>query len=144
MGSAKERKQRRAREEARRPASRRHAAREQLGELAGRARKQVLGRLDDQRGALVSAMEEAAHGIQRATRRSPDALSQRVLELGERALRGASSRLDEHSVESLVRSAERQVRQRPGLLVTGLLGAGVLAGRVFRASGASPSEGGAE
>ncbi|MCE9673158.1 hypothetical protein LY474_35665 [Myxococcus stipitatus] len=135
MGSVKTRGEQRTRETARRQPPPRGKARRQLEQLSGRARERMLERLDDQRDAFVRALEDTAHGLERATGRNPSSLTQRMLETGGRALRGASTHLGGHSAEELLAQAGRQVRQRPGWWMTGLLGAGLLAGRVLRASG---------
>ncbi|WXH29445.1 hypothetical protein WA016_03404 [Myxococcus stipitatus] len=142
MGLMKSKRERGARGAARRAAAGKRQGRQRLDEVAGLARARVLERLDGQRGALVSALEDAADGLERATRRSSSPLSLHVLGAGGRVLRGASSRLDEHSAEALLARAGQQARQHPGWWVTGLLGAGVLAGRLFRAHGMAEASGG--
>jgi|GEM_PF-5023661 len=141
MASKKANGRRRASGAARRASLKVEAAQKQLEQVRGYARGKVMDRLDFQRGLLVSALEDMAEGLGSATRRAPSPLSKRMLEQGERVFRGASSRLDEQSVTALLDRTGQFVRQRPGLLLTGLLGAGLLAGRVFRASSAGDVEG---
>ncbi|WP_246137044.1 MULTISPECIES: hypothetical protein [Myxococcus] len=144
MGSAKAKGERRTRGDTQRQTPRKRLKRQPLEHAAGFARDRVIERLDVQRGDLAQALEDAARGLEQATRRTPSPLSQHMLETGERVLRGASSRLDQHSVGELMEHAGRQVRQRPGWLISGLLGVGLIAGRVFRASGVTDTEGRAE
>ncbi|WP_426750314.1 hypothetical protein [Myxococcus sp. Y35] len=144
MASTKTTGRRRSSGPARRISPRMEAAQKQFEQVTGYARGRVMERLDFQRGLLVSVLEDMAEGLGSATRRAPSPASQRMLETGERMFRGASSRLDEQSVEALLDRTGQFVRQRPGWLLTGLLGAGMLAGRLFRASGAGAGEGGTE
>lgn len=112
----------------------------------GRAGAEVMERLDLQRSVLAAMIDDVAHGLENATRRSPSPLSRQVLQAGERALRNASSKLEEHPMEELLDRSAKLVAKRPGLAIAGLLGAGVIAGRVFRArgAGADAGEGGPE
>jgi hypothetical protein len=111
-------------------------AQQQLGQVTGAARERVMERLDLQRDMLVSTLEEIARGLESANRRTSSRLSRKVLDAGGRALRGASAQLDDASVEELLGRAGAALRQRPSWLIAGLMGTGLLAGRVFRASGA--------
>ncbi|GEL73911.1 hypothetical protein MVI01_56950 [Myxococcus virescens] len=140
MASTKTKERKRSRGPARRASPRMEAAQKQLEQVTGYARGRVKERLDFQRGLLVSVLEDMAEGLSSATRRAPSPASQRMLETGERMFRGASSRLDAQSVEAFLDRTGQFVRQRPRLLLTGLLGAGLLAGRMFRASGAGDVE----
>jgi hypothetical protein len=141
MGSVKTRGKRQARRGARGQTPRMQTAQEQLGEVTGKARERVMARLDVQRDVLVSALEDVARGLESATRRTSSRLSRRALEAGGSALRSVSSRLDETSVDELLGRTGQFLVQRPAWLITGLLGTGLLAGRVFRASGMGELEG---
>ncbi|MBL0692873.1 hypothetical protein [Comamonas sp. JC664] len=141
MASTKTSGKKRSRGKARGVSPRMEAAQKQLEQVTGYARGRVMERLDFQRGLLVSVLEDMADGLGSATRRAPSPASQRVLETGERVVRGASSRLNEQSVEALLDRTGQFVRERPGWLLTGLLGAGLIAGRVYRASNAGDVEG---
>ncbi|WP_223643662.1 hypothetical protein [Corallococcus sp. EGB] len=144
MASMKTKGRGRSRGPARRASPKMEAAQKQLDQVADYARGRVMDRLDFQRGVLVSVLDDMAEGLGSATRRAPSPASQRMLETGERIFRGASSRLEEQSVEAFLDRTGQLVRQRPGWLLTGLLGAGLLAGRMFRASSAGDVEGGTE
>ena len=112
-------------------------ARQHVTDAAGHARERVIERLDAHRGAISSALEDAARGLESAGRRTGSPLSRELLRAGDRALRDVSIRIDEHSVEGVLTAAGETLRRRPGLTVAGLLGVGLLAGRAFRASGDS-------
>jgi hypothetical protein len=141
MGSVKTKGRRQARGGARRQTPRMQVAQQQIDQVTGKARERAMERLDLQRDVLVSALEDIARGLESANRRTSSRMSRKVLEAGGRALRGASSWLDEASAEELLGRTGEALRQRPAWLITGLLGTGVLVGRMFRAAGAGELEG---
>jgi hypothetical protein len=107
----------------------------QLGQAAQVARERVVDRLDFQRGAVASALEDVGRGLEDATHRTRSPWPRKALEVGGRVLREASTRLDEYSTEELLDEAGRLVKRNPGWTAAGLLGVGMLAGRLLRASG---------
>lgn len=114
----------------------------QLGPAASFAQERVVQRLDAGREQLAGVLDVVAGGLENATRRFPDPISRRAFQTGGRFLRDASSRLQEESGEALVRQAQKAVREHPAVAVAGLFGAGMLAGRVLRASGLMESAAG--
>lgn len=106
------------------------------------AQERVVERVEAHREQLASVLALVAGGLESARRRFPDPLSRQAAEVGGRVLRGASTRLHQESAEELVRQAGNTLRQRPGLSLAGLLGVGVLAGRMLRASGMGESAAG--
>lgn len=99
------------------------------------ARREVLDRFDAQREVLVSRLGDVAGGLlEDAARRLPGGLGEPVLAAGSRVLEEAASRLQEGSAEDLVQAAQRRLMERPGLSMLGLMGVGVLAGRLVRVS----------
>jgi hypothetical protein len=119
----------------------RRKRRRQLEAVSSRAQEVLVNRLDSRREQLASVMELMAGGLESATRRLPAPFSRQAKEAGDRVLRGASTWLREGSAEDLVRQAQDGMKQHPGLSMAGLLGVGVLAGRMLRASGVGESAG---
>ena len=88
------------------------------------------------RDLLASTLEDAGGKLLHiAAKRVPDALSGAVLDVGTRALRDTASRIRETPTTQWVSTARQQLHDRPGLTFVGLMGMGVLAGRLLRLKG---------
>ncbi|WP_426749831.1 PDZ domain-containing protein [Myxococcus sp. Y35] len=86
-----------------------------------------------QREALIANFAQSgARLLTVAARRLPTVLTQPVLEGGSRVLQDTTLYLQEASMEEWLRAAQKKLKERPGSSILGLLGIGLLAGRLLR------------
>ncbi|WNZ64807.1 hypothetical protein QEG98_14770 [Myxococcus sp. MxC21-1] len=94
---------------------------------------QELERLHSQREALIANVAQSgARLLTVAARRLPTVLTLPVLEGGSRVLQDTTLYLQEASMEELLRAAQKKLKASPGSSILGLLGIGLLAGRLLR------------
>lgn len=80
------------------------------------------------RDLLVETLEDAGGKlIQTAAQQLPA-----VLALGRRVVEDTTARIEKTSTEEILRLAQKQLKERPAATIVGLLGAGMLAGRLLR------------
>ncbi|WP_237079412.1 PDZ domain-containing protein [Myxococcus xanthus] len=90
-------------------------------------------RFHAQREALIANVAQSgARLLTVAARRLPTVLTRPVLEGGSRVLQDTTLYLQEASMEEWLRAAQRKLKERPGSSILGLLGIGLLAGRLLR------------
>ncbi|MCE9670111.1 PDZ domain-containing protein [Myxococcus stipitatus] len=90
-------------------------------------------RLHAQREALIADVAQSgARLLTVAARRLPTVLTRPVLEGGSRVLRDTTLYLQEGSMDEWLRDAQKRLKQRPRSSILGLLGIGLLAGRLLR------------
>ncbi|QQR47034.1 PDZ domain-containing protein [Myxococcus xanthus] len=107
---------------------------------------QELERFHAQREALIANVAQSgARLLTVAARRLPTVLTRPVLEGGSRILQDTTLYLQEASMEEWLRAAQKKLKARPGSSILGLLGIGLLAGRLLRKMAEKGGEkGGAE
>ncbi|ABF89530.1 PDZ domain protein [Myxococcus xanthus DK 1622] len=94
---------------------------------------QELERFHAQREALIANVAQSgARLLTVAARRLPTVLTRPVLEGGSRILQDTTLYLQEASMEEWLRAAQKKLKARPGSSILGLLGIGLLAGRLLR------------
>ncbi|QDE89702.1 signaling protein [Myxococcus xanthus] len=94
---------------------------------------QEMERFHAQREALIANVAQSgARLLTVAARRLPTVLTRPVLEGGSRVLQDTTLYLQEASMEEWLRAAQRKLKERPGSSILGLLGIGLLAGRLLR------------
>ncbi|QDF03312.1 signaling protein [Myxococcus xanthus] len=86
-----------------------------------------------QREALIANFAQSGASLLTvAARRLPTVLTRPVLEGGSRVLQDTTLYLQEGSMEEWLRDAQKKLKERPGSSILGLLGIGLLAGRLLR------------
>ncbi len=94
---------------------------------------QEMERLHAQREALIANFAQSgARLLTVVARRLPTVLTLPVLEGGSRVLQDTTLYLQEGSMEEWLRGAQKMLKERPGSSILGLLGIGLLAGRLLR------------
>ncbi|WP_223643719.1 PDZ domain-containing protein [Corallococcus sp. EGB] len=94
---------------------------------------QEMERFHSQREALIANVAQSgARLLTVAARRLPTVLTRPVLEGVSRVLQDTTLYLQEGSMEEWLRDAQKKLQERPGSSFLGLLGIGLLAGRLLR------------
>ncbi|WP_338865626.1 PDZ domain-containing protein [Myxococcus stipitatus] len=94
---------------------------------------QEMERFHSQREALIADVAQSgARLLTVAARRLPTVLTRPVLEGGSRILQDTALYLQEGSMEEWLHDAQKKLKERPGSSILGLLGIGLLAGRLLR------------
>ncbi|NOK03636.1 PDZ domain-containing protein [Myxococcus xanthus] len=94
---------------------------------------QEMERFHAQREALIADVAQSgARLLTVAARRLPTVLTRPVLEGGIRVLQDTTLYLQEASMEEWLHAAQKKLKARPGSSILGLLGIGLLAGRLLR------------
>ena len=105
-----------------------------------------LEQLYAQREALIANLAQSgARLLTVAARRLPTVLTRPVIEGGSRVLQDTTLYLQEGSMDEWLRDARKRLKEKPGSSILGLLGIGLLAGRLLRKMAEKGGkEGGAE
>jgi hypothetical protein len=108
------------------------AGKEQVKRLGGITRGRVYQRVDEKKEELVKGLHGLADTLQGAGKEGNLGIAQSLVDGAVHVIYRVSDRLERDSTEVLVRDAQAQVRQRPGLFIVGCVALGFFAGRLLK------------
>jgi|GEM_PF-3765451 len=95
-------------------------------------RDQLYQQVDSHRGGLARGLQGLASNLESASRSEEAGVARPLLGRAAGLLRRTSDRLENETTAELVADAQDRARERPGLVVAGLLAAGFALGRLLR------------
>ncbi|KFE61947.1 hypothetical protein [Hyalangium minutum] len=105
---------------------------EQGKRLAGVTRERVYQQVDSKKGEVLQRLHGLADTLQGAGKEGNLGAAQSLVDSAAQVIHRVSDRLERGSTEELVRDAQAQIRQRPGVFIAGCLAIGFLAGRFLK------------
>jgi hypothetical protein len=111
-------------------------AKQQVDDLVTQTRHEVRQQAEDRSAQAASGLRRLSEQVAALADGHPDSAGSlpRYLEEVQEHVRGLAFRLEQDGSQGIVDDMSRFARRRPGLFLTGALGAGFLAGRVLRAA----------
>ncbi|MDY7229048.1 hypothetical protein [Hyalangium rubrum] len=108
------------------------AGKEQVKRLGGVTRERVYHQVDDKKEEFIKSLHGIADSLQGVGKEGNLGAVQPLVESAVQVIHKVSDRLEKGSTEELIRDAQTQIRQRPGLFIAGCVAIGFLAGRVLK------------
>jgi hypothetical protein len=108
------------------------AGKEQVKRLGGITRERVYERVDSKKGELVQSLHGLVDTLRGVGKDGNLGAAQPLLDNAVQVIHKVSDRLERGSTEELLRDAQTQIRQRPGVFIAGCVALGFLAGRLLK------------
>ena len=108
------------------------AGKEQVKRLGGITRDRVYEQVDGRKGELIQSLHGIADTLQGAGKSGNLGPAQGLVDGAVQMIHRVSDRLERGSTEELVRDAQAQIRQRPGVFIAGCVALGFFAGRLLK------------
>lgn len=108
------------------------AGKEQVKRLGGVTRERVFHQVDGKKGELIKSLHGLADTLQGTGKDANLGAAQSLVDGAIQLIHRVSDRLEQGSTEELVRDAQKQIRQRPGLFIAGCVALGFFAGRLMK------------
>lgn len=108
------------------------AGKEQVKRLGGITRERVYHQVDGKKEQLVKSLHGVRETLEGLGKDSNLGAAKPLVDNALRVLHRVSDRLENGSTEDLVRDAQAQIRQRPGLFIAGCIALGFFAGRFLK------------
>jgi hypothetical protein len=107
-------------------------SKEQVKRLGGITRDRVYQQVDGRKGELVQSLHGLVDTLQGAGKNGNLGPAQGLVDGAVQLIQRVSDRLEKGSTEELVRDAQTQIRQRPGVFIAGCVALGFFAGRLLK------------
>jgi hypothetical protein len=108
------------------------AGKEQVKRLGGITRERVYHQVDGKKEQLVKSLQGIVDTLEGMGKDGNLGAAQPLVDNALRVIHRVSDRLENGSTEELVREAQTQIRQRPGLFIAGCVALGFFAGRFLK------------
>ncbi|MFL5345595.1 MAG: hypothetical protein ACJ8AT_12410 [Hyalangium sp.] len=108
------------------------AGKEQVKRLGGVTRERVFHQVDGKKEEFIKSLHGLADTLQGAGKDANLGVAQSLVDGAIQLIQRVSNRLEQGTTEELVREAQTQVRQRPGLFIAGCVALGFFAGRLMK------------
>jgi hypothetical protein len=108
------------------------AGKEQVKRLGGITKDKVYHQVDGKKEQLVKSLHGITGTLESLGKDSNLGPAQPLIDNALRVIHRVSDRLEHGSTEELVREAQTQIRQRPGVFIAGCVALGFLAGRFMK------------
>jgi hypothetical protein len=108
------------------------AGKEQVKRLGGITRDRVYHQVDGKKEQLVKSLQGIRGTLEGLGKDSNLGPAQPLVDNALQVIHRVSDRLEHGSTEELVRDAQAQIRQRPGLFIAGCVALGFFAGRFLK------------
>jgi len=108
------------------------AGKEQVKRLGGITKDKVYHQVDGKKEQLVKSLHGIVGTLESMGKDGNLGAAQPLLDNALQVIHRVSDRLENGSTEDLVRDAQTQIRQRPGVFIAGCVALGFLAGRFLK------------
>jgi hypothetical protein len=108
------------------------AGKEQVKRLGGVTRERVFHQVDGKKEEIIKSLHGLADTLQGTGKDANLGVAQSLVDGAVQLIHRVSDRLEQGSTEDLVRDAQTQIRQRPGLFIAGCVALGFFAGRLMK------------
>jgi hypothetical protein len=108
------------------------AGKEQVKRLGGATRERVYHQVDGRKEEFVKSLHGLADTLQGTGKEESLGPVQGLVDGAVRMIHRVSDRLERSSTEEMVREAQAQIRQRPGIFIAGCVALGFAAGRLLK------------
>jgi hypothetical protein len=108
------------------------AGAEQVKRLGGITRDRVYEQVDGRKEEIIKSLHGLADTLQGAGKGGNLGPVQGLVDGAVQVIHRVSDRLERGSTEELVRDAQAQIRQRPGVFIAGCVALGFFAGRLLK------------
>jgi hypothetical protein len=108
------------------------AGKEQVKRLGGVTRERVYQQVDGRKGELIKSLHGLVDTLQGAGKDGNLGPAKGLVDGAVQMIQRVSDRLERGSTEELVRDAQAQIRQRPGVFIAGCVALGFFAGRLLK------------
>jgi hypothetical protein len=108
------------------------AGKEQVKRLGGVTRERVYQQVDSKKGEVVQSLHSLADTLEGAGKDGKLGPAQSLVDGAVQMIHRVSDHLEHGSTEELVRDAQSQIRQRPGVFIAGCVALGFFAGRFLK------------
>jgi len=108
------------------------AGKEQVRRLGGITKDKVYHQVDGKKEQLVKSLQGIVGTLESMGKGGNLGPAQPLLDNALGVIHRVSDRLENGSTEDLVRDAQTQIRQRPGVFIAGCVALGFLAGRFLK------------
>jgi hypothetical protein len=108
------------------------AGKEQVKRLGGTTRDRVYHQVDGRKEEVIKSLHGLVDTLQGAGKAGNLGPVQGLVDGAVQIIHRVSDRLERGSTEDLVRDAQAQIRQRPGVFIAGCVALGFFAGRLLK------------
>jgi hypothetical protein len=108
------------------------AGKEQVKRLGGVTRERVYHQVDGKKAEVIQSLHGLADTLQGAGKDGNLGAAQSLVNGAIQVIHRVSDRLEQGSTEELIREAQAQIRQRPGVFIAGCVALGFFAGRLLK------------
>jgi hypothetical protein len=108
------------------------AGKEQVKRLGGVTRERVYQQVDGKKGEFIQSLHGLADSLQGVGKDGNLGPAQPLVDSAVQFIHRVSDRLERGSTEELIRDAQTQIRQRPGVFIAGCVAIGFFAGRLLK------------
>jgi hypothetical protein len=108
------------------------AGKEQAKRLGGITKDRVYHQVDGKKEQLVKGLHGIVDTLEGMGKDGNLGPAQSLVDNAVQVIHRVSDRLEKGSTEELVREAQTQIRQRPGVFIAGCVALGFLAGRLLK------------
>jgi hypothetical protein len=108
------------------------AGKEQVKRIGGLTRDRVYHQVDGKKEQLVKSLHGIRETLEGLGKDSNIGAAQPIVDNALQVIHRVSDRLENGSTEELMRDAQAQIRQRPGLFIAGCVALGFFAGRFLK------------
>lgn len=108
------------------------AGKEQVKRLSGVTRERVYQQVDSKKEEWVKSLHGLADSLRGSNKDGNVGAVQPLIDGAVQVIHRVSDRLERGSTEELLRDAQTQIRQRPGVFIAGCIAVGFLAGRILK------------
>jgi hypothetical protein len=108
------------------------AGKEQVKRLGGITKDRVYSSVDGRKEELIKSLHGLADTLRGAGKDGNLGPAQSLVDGAVKVIHRVSDRLERGSTEELLRDAQTQIRQRPGIFLAGCVAVGFFAGRLLK------------
>lgn len=108
------------------------AGKEQVKRLGGMTRERLYHQVDDKKGQWIQSLHGLTDSLKGVGKDGNLGAAQPLVDSAVQFITRVSDRLENGSTEELMRDAQSQIRQRPGVFIAGCVALGFFAGRFLK------------